>query len=378
MTTDQNTLLMASLCCLALVTIVILISSSMLKKNVEKFSLFGNSGQTEEEKEADAERDKKITELRSKVKTNTATIESLQNAIKTLESTVKGLSSLSSLEDKIKQLMDGHKGITDKITDIQSKLSLIESKNYSEQIDKLLEADKVLQQAINDLTANGANSQTNLNKTITELDNKIEDIKKSMSKLVTTDEKGNIKCQGDIEAVALGSKEAIITNNLRVDGSITSNKLDVLETLNANKVSNYTMTLIFDKVYPVGSIYMSFDDVDPSKLFGGTWERISDKFLYPSTSSGKTGGEASHILTVNEMPQHSHRLYSGYGDYADTKVDTIRFQQWANNARGYNASGLGGKQFIENTGGNEAHNNMPPYITVYCWRRLSLEHESHS
>lgn len=61
--------------------------------------------------------------------------------------------------------------------------------------------------------------------------------------------------------------------------------------------------------YPVGAVYISFADTDPSELFGGTWEPIEGRFLLAASSDyevGSTGGEATHKLTVAEMPSHTH------------------------------------------------------------------------
>ena len=68
---------------------------------------------------------------------------------------------------------------------------------------------------------------------------------------------------------------------------------------------------IWQVVYPVGAIYMSVNSVSPATLFGGTWSRISDRFLLAAGSSysaGSTGGEASHALTTAEMPGHTHTI----------------------------------------------------------------------
>ena len=70
----------------------------------------------------------------------------------------------------------------------------------------------------------------------------------------------------------------------------------------------------FNKIYPVGSIYMSINSTDPSELFGGEWEQIKDRFLLAcgtTYSNGATGGEATHTLTTNEMPTHSHSIGKG-------------------------------------------------------------------
>lgn len=64
---------------------------------------------------------------------------------------------------------------------------------------------------------------------------------------------------------------------------------------------------IFDMIYPVGSIYISINNVNPSVLFGGTWEQIKDMFLLgagSTYSAGSTGGEANHTLTQSEIPSY--------------------------------------------------------------------------
>jgi len=61
-------------------------------------------------------------------------------------------------------------------------------------------------------------------------------------------------------------------------------------------------------IYPIGSVYMTFDATNPSSLFGGTWEKVEDRFLLGSGTEtlGATGGSATHTLTVDELPTHSH------------------------------------------------------------------------
>lgn len=130
--------------------------------------------------------------------------------------------------------------------------------------------------------------------------------------------------------------------------------------------SNY----ILDNVYPVGSIYMSVNSTNPKNLFGGTWEQIQGKFLFGMNSSypaGSTGGEITHKLTANEMPAHAHYMASGNsggdgtwnpdaGYYLVDSVTTDKTTYWAQ---------IG----MNNAGGSAAHNNMPPYLSVYIWKR---------
>ena len=113
--------------------------------------------------------------------------------------------------------------------------------------------------------------------------------------------------------------------------------------------------------YPVGSIYMSVNSTSPSTLFGGTWERIQDRFLIAAGSTykaGGTGGEATHTLTVNEMPAHSHGLYAS--DMTGISSNACRYGEYAQRT-----------VQSKSTGGGSAHNNMPPYLAVYVWKRTA-------
>ena len=114
--------------------------------------------------------------------------------------------------------------------------------------------------------------------------------------------------------------------------------------------------------YPVGAYYLSNSSSSPSSLFGGTWQSVTSRFLYCS-SSITTGGENSHTLTVNEMPSHSHTnntyAYRNGAQYG-----------WLDNKTGSNIS----YSKIDNTwatGGGASHNNMPQYRTCFAWYRTA-------
>lgn len=62
---------------------------------------------------------------------------------------------------------------------------------------------------------------------------------------------------------------------------------------------------IMDIIYPVGSIYQSMSTTSPADFIGGTWTKIKT-FLYGADAAKETGGEATHTLTIDEMPNHSH------------------------------------------------------------------------
>lgn len=114
--------------------------------------------------------------------------------------------------------------------------------------------------------------------------------------------------------------------------------------------------------YPVGSIYLSVVNINPSTYFGGTWEAIEGVFLLGCSSeyvAGTTGGEESHTLTVEEMPKHNHQMtfYTGNpGGFQNAQ------QVAPNNSI---------PRTTEMAGNNQPHNNMPPYLAVYMWKRIS-------
>lgn len=134
---------------------------------------------------------------------------------------------------------------------------------------------------------------------------------------------------------------------------------------------------IVDKIYPIGSIYLSVSEVDPAILFGGVWESFStgrtlvgvDTSQTEFNTVQKTGGEKTHTLNSNEIPSHSHTIFANtdYRESGETGYWGLDLYQGyaygsekdANNGTGTRASG-----------GGEAHNNLQPYITVYMWKRV--------
>jgi hypothetical protein len=139
---------------------------------------------------------------------------------------------------------------------------------------------------------------------------------------------------------------------------------------------------IFNMVYPVGSIYISVSATNPSTLFGGTWVQIKDTFLLAAGSNydaGATGGEANHTLTVEEMPSHNHKGqvrvqgYSGWSSYTTSTYEVVHDYQggdYFGANKTLNAESISGV-IIGNKGNSQPHNNMPPYLAVYVWKRVS-------
>lgn len=135
-------------------------------------------------------------------------------------------------------------------------------------------------------------------------------------------------------------------------------------------IDDYIKAVVFEAIYPVGSIYMSLNATSPQVLFSGKWERLDDRFLIGAGTSytvGTTGGEESHTLTVEEMPQHKHSVTSGSMNKAVQVNDNASSKIYP----AYSEINTSNDAWVQYTGGSAAHNNMPPYLAVYMWKRVS-------
>lgn len=133
-------------------------------------------------------------------------------------------------------------------------------------------------------------------------------------------------------------------------------------------------TNVLLKVYPVGSIYISVNNTNPGTLFGGTWEQIKDTFLLSAGNTyeaGSTGGEATVALQVNNLPSHNH---------TEKLPSTWHFKYASGGTNGYASDCTTGayaggvydsSHTTGSTGNGQAHNNMPPYLVVYMWKRTA-------
>lgn len=168
-----------------------------------------------------------------------------------------------------------------------------------------------------------------------------------------------------------------------------------------NAIAKYAPMLdTMKKIYPVGSIYISTVSTNPATLFGfGTWEAMpaghvllaQGKSSWGTTyNAGSTGGEATHQLTVEELPSHGHSASTNTtGNHTHTHPgwqmgEGIRHQDGCSaipqrgDQGGYNGtytfSTAGNHSHtitVNNTGSNTAHNNMQPFIVTYIWRRTA-------
>ncbi len=141
-------------------------------------------------------------------------------------------------------------------------------------------------------------------------------------------------------------------------------------------------------VYPIGSIYMNFNNINPSNLFGGTWKQLKGRFLigqgsceanttnwfgecqagWTDMSEAERGGEVKHKLTIEEIPKHKHGTQNNTGNFISdasnvTPGNVMNFASGSYKRYSMNTTGT--------IGGGLEHNNMPPYIVVYMWQRIS-------
>lgn len=121
--------------------------------------------------------------------------------------------------------------------------------------------------------------------------------------------------------------------------------------------------ILFNMFYPVGSYYETSDATfDPNVQWRGTWVLETAGQVHVSAGTGyavgATGGEATHTLTVNEMPSHNH----GYYYTSDTATKQYPWRTGGGSEMGYD---------IVSRGGDQPHNNMQPYIVVNRWHRTA-------
>ena len=123
-------------------------------------------------------------------------------------------------------------------------------------------------------------------------------------------------------------------------------------------------------------IYVSDTDENPATIYGGTWERIKGSFLWgigDGESAGVTGGEKTHTLTQNELPNISGKLTNfalqdtSTGLYTDGVFSIDSTEEWTTYGTGGAYSNSAILKF--SAGGGQEHNNMPPYYGVYIWIR---------
>lgn len=202
------------------------------------------------------------------------------------------------------------------------------------------------------------------------------------NKVINTELGKKLSTSGGTMTGALTTKGIKLTSGTDYGSTLPSNpKNDQLffQTVGSN--------FVLDNVYPVGSIYMNVNSTNPGTLFGGTWEQIQGRFLLGMSSSypaGSQGGEAEHTLKKKELPQFAGAINMRANTQDSNNVDIITDIGANMSLRkndvvwdGILSASAGNTQIknwrlsFDNGGKGNAHNNMPPYLSVYIWKRTA-------
>ena len=198
-----------------------------------------------------------------------------------------------------------------------------------------------------------------------------------------TNKSGNISMWTNDSGFITASSSETLTNktidgddNTVQDLSVSSLKSGVLDTdLSTVSASDDTVAsakairTALNSLYPVGSIYINAaNSTNPATLLGfGTWVSFGEGQVMVGLDSGdtdfdtlgETGGEKTHTLTTAEMPSHNHSFLRSAGTGAVEPMKLLYTY----------ATQYTGTYYTSDAGGDEAHNNLQPYITVYMWMR---------
>ena len=153
-----------------------------------------------------------------------------------------------------------------------------------------------------------------------------------------------------------------------ITDSLTATSSNIAASAAAVKALNDSL---LDKTYPVGSIYMSVNNTNPSTLFGGTWVAWGSGRVPVGVNASdsnfstveKTGGASTVKLTTSQMPKHSH----GATNFIINSTEGFKI----NVGSGSGIVSHGSMFVTEVSGGGSAHNNLQPYITCYMWKRVA-------
>lgn len=140
--------------------------------------------------------------------------------------------------------------------------------------------------------------------------------------------------------------------------------------------------IFLNKIFPVGAVYITYDNNNPGNFLGGTWEQFgqgrtlvgegtgNDGSTSMFFTSNSTGGEFKHKLVLEEMPNHTHYILdqpsdgnTGFSGDPGGKSPYTRATERADRTKRY----WWGTTYP--SGGDKAHNNVQPYIVTYFWRR---------
>lgn len=155
---------------------------------------------------------------------------------------------------------------------------------------------------------------------------------------------------------------------------------------NIESAINEISKSIKNELFPVGSIYTSVNNTNPSSFLGGTWVAFGQgrTLVGVDTSQSefntvqKTGGAKTVTLTTSQIPSHTHSLETEFDDSEIVVMrpgpgndgNNVNVSEGATSSMSYRRAQILSKN-TKSSGSGQAHNNMPPFVTVYFWRRVS-------
>ena len=147
---------------------------------------------------------------------------------------------------------------------------------------------------------------------------------------------------------------------------------------------NKLVNSIKSAMYPVGSVYITYNNVNPGTFLGGTWVQFgqgrtligqgtgNDGSTSMSFTAESSGGEYKHKLSAEEMPSHYHNVVLNDDKNELLRIHYSRGTWGIYNEPNRNCGGVNTSAVITNSqGGSGYHNNLSPYITVYFWKRTA-------
>lgn len=243
------------------------------------------------------------------------------------------------------------------------------AKHISENYDKLDKNAETTNQTLTNLSNNKLDKGT--------YSGDASDLNTEISKIASTTQLGRI----------------IVGDNLTINeaGRLSGEKVDLSNYYDKPEIEEKFKNFC---PFPVNSLFLSLGTENPATLFlGTTWQKQEGRFLLGSNSSyalGSTGGSATTTLseaniprhrhqvdsTTATIPEHTHTINTGTDDYRrnDGRITWGGTQSYRGD---YSTNSAGGGStgamapYTNYVGSGTAFNNMPPYLVVNIWKRLT-------
>lgn len=155
-----------------------------------------------------------------------------------------------------------------------------------------------------------------------------------------------------------------------------------------NAIADITTTAtnaVIDALYPVGSIYISFNSTMPATLTTGrTWAAVTEGYVLKTVTSGTggattaAGNTGSTAININQMPSHTHGFYSS-SSHGFASLNTDKDRQgtgirFATSSTSGAVCWAGYAATTASKGGDQGHTHtagMPANVAVYMWKRTA-------